>query len=328
MSHKNKPPRFKYLFNATTLQYETVVESKTKHAFKTVAFVAAVVLVAGLYFWLYTSALGLDLPKTAILKRENARWVAKMDILSQQLDQQDRVLRGIEERDDDVYRSIYGLDEIPEEVKQAGFGGVNRYESLDRYGASPQLRSTVQRLDIMTKRAYLQTNALDEVAMVSKQAGEMVLCVPAVPPINPVKNTYRISSSFGYRSDPVFGRRAFHDGVDFATFLGNPVYSTGDGVIEKVRYQFFGYGNEVIVNHGYGYKTRYAHLNSIDVRVGQKVKRGEKIATVGNTGKSTGPHLHYEVIYKGKQINPSTFYDLAMGTDEYESMVRSNRKQD
>ena len=150
----------------------------------------------------------------------------------------------------------------------------------------------------------------------------MLSCVPAVSPILPEAGKYRISSPFGRRSDPVRKATvAFHEGIDFATFLGNPVYATGDGVVERVRYQFFGYGNEVVIDHGFGYKTRYAHLNSIDVVKGQVLKRGQKIGAVGSTGKSTGPHLHYEVIYKGKQINPSAFMDLTIKPEEYKSMV-------
>lgn len=318
--------RTKYSYNPNTLLYEEKVETLSELLAKNAGFVVAVVVVMVLYLLIFTKVCGFDLPKTAALKRKNAEWVAKMDVLTSQLDQYDRILSGIEQRDDDVYRSIYGLNPIPDEVKQAGFGGANRYEYLDQLGASPALKKTTMRMDVMTKRAYLQTNALDEVMKVSKQTGDMKSCIPAVPPIAPAKNTFRISSPFGNRKDPVFGKRAFHEGVDFATFLGNPVYSTGDGVVERVRYQFFGYGNEILINHGYGYKTRYAHLNSIDVRVGQHLKRGDKIGAVGSTGKSTGPHLHYEVIYKGQHVNPYSFYDLSMPVEEYMTMV--NKAED
>ncbi len=314
----------RYVYNPDTLLYEKKEDSKVIRFAKVAGFVFCVAAVVALNFFIYTQVLGLDLPKTAHLKKKNAEWQAKFEVLNHSLDVAEKILGDIEQRDDDVYRSIFGLEEIPQEVKDAGFGGVNRYSYLDDLGGSTYLKNTVRRLDVMTKRSFIQSNALDEVAMVSHQAGNLISCVPAVAPIMPEPGKYRISSPFGHRSDPV--RKtivAFHEGMDFATFLGNPVYCTGDGVVERVRYQFFGYGNEVIIDHGFGYKTRYAHLNSIDVVKGQALKRGQKIGAVGSTGKSTGPHLHYEVIYKGKQINPSPFMDLTIKSEEYKSMVRT-----
>jgi len=151
----------------------------------------------------------------------------------------------------------------------------------------------------------------------------MASCIPAIPPVNPDPSTYRLSSGFGYRSDPFTGRSKRHTGVDFALKPGNPIYATGDGVVESVKYEFFGYGNHVLIDHGFGYKTRYAHLKSISVVEGMKVKRGECIGESGNSGRSSGPHLHYEVIYKDKHINPANYYDLSITTDEYAEMVRN-----
>lgn len=312
----------KYVYNPDTLMYERQEDSKFHIALKVLLFAGTVVLLVFFYFWFYTRVLGLDLPKTARLKKENAAWVAKFELLNHELDMSERLLDGIEKRDDDVYRSIFGLEDIPQEVKQAGFGGVNRYSYLDDFGASALLKSTVKRLDVLTKRSYIQSKALDEVALVSKQADQLSSCMPGVPPIKPIPGSYRISSGFGYRMHPIKQRRIFHDGLDFATGkVGPGVYATGDGEVEKVRYNFFGYGNEVVINHGFGYKTRYAHLKDIDVKKGQKVKRGEQIGTVGNTGQSTGPHLHYEVLYKTKPIDPAPFMDLTMKPDEYQAMV-------
>ena len=313
----------KYIYNAETLLYEKHEESSAARLFKVLGFVAAVVALVCLYFWLYTSVFGLDLPKTAYLKSENEKWKSRYEMLGHQLDGQESTLNGIEQRDDDVYRSILGLEAIPEEVKQAGFGGANRYAYLDGLGGNELLKKTVKRMDVLTKRAFIQSTALDEVAVVSKQADEMKSCVPAVPPICPEKGKYRVSSSFGRRHDPVYKNKiAFHDGIDFATGkVGYPVYTTGDGVVERVRYQFFGYGNEVIIDHGFGYKTRYAHLHSINVTQGQKLKRGQQIGQVGNTGKSTGPHLHYEILFKNKAVDPMSFMDLSMKPEEYNAMV-------
>jgi len=310
-----------YIYNPETMLYEAVGVPGWKIWLRRFALISGAVGMGFLYFWIYTSVLGLDLPKTARLKKKNAEWVAKMEILDRQIDLYDETLSGLEDRDDNVWRSIFGLSVIPDEVKNSGFGGVNRYEWLDESGASPELKRTMMRLDVMTKRTYIQSKALDEVSLVSRTAGDMVSCVPAVPPILPKQGTYHISSYFGYRRDPVFGGRRFHEGVDLASHKGNPVYATGDGVVEKVTFQFRGYGNEVVVNHGFGYKTRYAHLNVVDVAVGNYLKRGDRIGEVGNTGKSTGPHLHYEVLYRGSPVNPMHFMDMSMPVEEYIAMV-------
>ena len=310
-----------YKYNPDTLLYEIVEVPKWRvHVIWVLKALGGIAL-AFLYFWIYTTVLGLDMPKTAILKRKNAEWVGRMEILNRQLDLYDETLHGIEERDDHVYRSMFGLNEIPEDVKQAGFGGVNRYSYLDELGGSPLLKSTLVRMDVMTKRTYLQTKALDEVNLISRTAGDMVSCVPAVIPIRPLKGSYHISSTFGYRRDPVYGGRRFHEGMDFAADIGTPIYVTGDGVVESVRHQFYGYGNVVVVDHGFGYKTRYAHMNSVDVGVGMRLKRGDKIGEVGKTGKSTGPHLHYEVIYKGKPVNPYHYMDTGISLEEFSAMI-------
>ncbi len=312
----------KYVYNDKTLLYEIHEDTKTVKFFKVFGFVFLAVCFAALYFWLYLSVFHLELPKTARLKKENMKWVAEFEVLNHKMDTDENVLDGIEKRDDDVYREIFGLEEIPQEVKRAGFGGVNRYAYLDELGGSPFLKQTVRRMDVLTKRSFVQSKALDEVSLVSKHADKLTSCMPSVPPIIPKKYSYRISSNFGYRVHPIHKRRIFHEGVDFATGVEGPgVYCTGDGVVERVKYNFFGYGNEVVVDHGFGYKTRYAHMLNIIVKKGDTVRRGQNLGTVGNTGSSTGPHLHYEVLYRGKHMDPLSFMDLTMGADEYASMI-------
>jgi murein DD-endopeptidase MepM/ murein hydrolase activator NlpD len=199
---------------------------------------------------------------------------------------------------------------------------VNRYERYDLMNADGLLKNTAIRLDVLTKKTYVQSRSFDEVAQLSKRAGDMASCIPAIPPINPDKRKYRLSSPFGYRSDPFSGRSTLHRGVDFSLKPGNPIYATGDGVVESVSFEFFGYGNSVVIDHGFGYKTRYAHMKSISVAEGMPVKRGECLGQSGNSGKSSGPHLHYEVLYKGRPVNPYNFYDLDMTPEEYATMVQ------
>ena len=316
---KNK----RYIFNSKTLMYEVQKRSKTSRVVYSATIFALSLGLAVLYFWLYTSVLGFELPKTALLKKQNAEWCSKMEVMNRQLDTYDDALTSLQMRDDDIYRSIFGMHEIPAEVRNAGFGGVNRYAHYDGMDQGGLLKSTAVRLDVLTKKTCVQSKSFDEVAQLSKRAGDMASCIPAIPPIVPDRSIYRLSSSFGYRIDPVYGRSARHQGEDFALDPGNPIYATGDGIVESVRFDFFGYGNNVTIDHGFGYKTRYAHMKTIGVVEGMKVKRGECIGESGNSGKSTGPHLHYEVIYKNSPVNPSNYYDLTITPEEYATMVQN-----
>lgn len=316
---KNK----RYILNPRTLVYEVKKRSRMSSLWRFVALSAVSLCMAALYFWVYTSVLGLEPPKTLLLRKQNAEWCSKVEVMNRHLDQYDEALASLQMRDDDIYRSIFGMDEIPAEVRNAGFGGVNRYAHYDAVDPDGLLKGTVVRLDVLAKKSYVQSRSFDEVALLSKRAGDMASCIPAIPPINPDPAKYRFSSSFGYRKDPISGRTARHTGVDFAMKTGNPIYVTGDGVVESVKFEFFGYGNHVVIDHGFGYKTRYAHLKSIGVVEGMKVKRGECIGLSGNSGKSSGPHLHYEVIYKGSPVNPANYYDLTITPEEYATMVQN-----
>ncbi len=314
----------KYIFNPRTLKYEAMKRSRMSRFVRFALLLAVSICMTAIYFWLYTSVLRLEPPKTLILKKQNAEWCSKVEVMNRQLDMYDEALASLQMRDDDIYRSIFGMDEIPAEVRNAGFGGVNRYAHYDAMDPEGLLKNTAVRLDVLTKKSYVQSRSFDEVALLSKKAGDMASCIPAIPPINPDPEKFRFSSSFGYRPDPKTGRTTFHKGVDFAMKPGNPIYATGDGIVESVEFEFFGYGNNVVIDHGFGYKTRYAHLKSIGLVEGMKVKRGECIGLSGNSGKSTGPHLHYEVIYKNRPVNPYNYYDMSMAPEEYASMVQNS----
>ena len=311
----------RYKLNPETLLYEIEKASAKSRAVKIVMLVAASIALSSVYFWLATDVFGLELPKTVLLKKTNARWISRMDLMNRQMDIYDASLEGLGIRDDEIYRNIFGMNVIPDEVRNAGFGGVNRYEFLDVLPENSILRSTTVRLDVLTKKTYVQSRSYDEIEAMSKKAGDMASCIPAVPPIAPDKSKYRLSSPYGYRSDPITGVSKMHTGFDFACKPGNPVYATGDGTVESVSFEFFGYGNSVLIDHGFGYKTRYAHLKMVYVSEGMKLKRGECIGETGNSGRSTGPHLHYEVMYRGRYVNPYNYFDMTMPLDEYSSMV-------
>ncbi len=274
------------------------------------------------YMWFYVFVLGADLPKTAILKLQNAIWSTRMDQMSKQLDRYDQLLSLMEMRDNRIYRSVYGLDEIPQAVRGSGLGGEHRYAALE----GTALLGITRRLDVLEKRAYIQSKSFDDVAAVQQTAGDMALHIPAIPPMNTDPSTYRMSSPFGYRSDPLLGYTKRHTGMDFACPPGNPIYATGDGVVVLAKYDHSGYGRHVEIDHGFGYVTRYAHMSRLDVEVGQVVRRGDCIGLSGRSGRITGPHLHYEVIYRGNYVNPAWYMDLDMPSKDYMEMVRKPAK--
>lgn len=280
-----------------------------------------------LYIHLYVNVFQLELPKTARLRAENKRWQQSADLIDRQMDVYDEALQAIESRDNDVYRTIYGLPDVGEDMKYLLSQEDSRYSYLDKEGASPLLKRLVRRCDAIDRRISLQGGALDEIAALAVRTGDMVACVPNIPPICPEPGKYHVSSRFGYRTDPVYGGKEYHSGIDFAARRGTAVYATGDGVVSLARYRIRGYGNEIVIDHGYGYHTRYAHLSAIDVAEGMKVSRGQRIGAVGNSGKSTGPHLHYEVVYKGTRVNPRNYMDLAMNVSEYRQMTADRERE-
>ena len=312
----------RYVFNSKTLSYEVKKRSKRSRFFRSLTLFAVSLGMAMFYFWLYAYVLDLEPPKTALLKKKNAEWCSRVEMLNRKLDESSEALTSLQMRDDDIYRSIFGMNDIPSEVRNAGFGGVNRYAHYDDVDPNGLLKKTAVRIDVLTKKTFVQSKSFDEVAQLSRRAGEMASCIPAIPPMNPDPKKYRFTSQFGYRRDPFTGRSKRHTGVDFAMKPGNPIYSTGDGVVESVKFELFGYGNQVVIDHGFGYKTRYAHLKSVGVAEGMKVKRGECIGLSGNSGRSSGPHLHYEVLYRNSHVNPANYFDLSITPEEYATMVQ------
>lgn len=317
----------KYILNSETLLYEMKEVSLKSKVFKGLLLFAGSVAMAVLYIWLFTSVLGYDLPKTAFLKAERARWDARMDLMNTKLDRCEESIEALRVRDDDIYRSIFGMNEIPAGVRNAGIGGVDRYSFLDGLESDDRLKNTALRIDRLTRKVYVQSKSFDEVAAVSKTAGDMASCIPAIPPIVPDPSRYKMSSPFGYRTDPFTGASRMHTGLDFAMKIGNPVYATGDGVVESVKFEFFGYGNSITIKHGFGYETIYAHLNSVKVIEGMRVKRGDCIGESGKSGRSSGPHLHYEVVYKGRKVNPANYLDMSMSVQEYSDMLRMRESE-
>ena len=312
----------KYVFNTETLSYEVDKGYARRRALRVVSMIVLSSLTAFFNLWLLTWVLEIELPKTTLLKKKNAALLSQVEVLGTGIREYDERLTALQMRDNDIYRTVLGMGRIAPEVRNAGFSGANRYLWLDDSDYNAGFRTAVVRTDVLLKKAYIQSKSYDEVERLAKQAGNMASCVPIIPPINPDKRKYHLSSRFGGRIDPKYHRPAFHHGLDFAASVGYPVYATGDGVVESVSLSVHGYGNQIVIDHGFGYRTRYAHLSFVNVAEGMRVKRGENIGNVGNSGKSTGAHLHYEVIYKGRPTNPMNYMDLDMTTEEYATMAQ------
>lgn len=311
----------RYIFNHKTLSFEVEKVSASGKLLKGAALLVASLLAAGLYFSIYLAFSGNVTPKQKILEHSNARLASKLDMASSRLDiYQDR-LDFLAERDNSVYRSIFGMEEIPYDVRDAGYGGTDRYERFRYYAGADDLTVTVKRLDMLNKKAYIQSLSFDDVYRLSMQAGDMASCIPAIPPITTDPSVTRYSSSFGYRSDPGNKQIRMHSGVDLAAPTGTPIHATGNGKVCRIGYDYYGYGHYVMIDHGFGYKTRYGHMSKISVTEGQEVERGQYIGDVGNTGRSFGSHVHYEVIYKERPVNPVNYFDFDMLPEEYAAMV-------
>lgn len=310
----------RYEFNAQTLAYEVHTTSLRKRFSKGLFLFCLSLLVSLGYYFLYTHYFGLETPKTIWLKQKHASANSRFELMERQFEHDNLVLEELQMRDNNIYRPVFGMEELSEDVRNAGFGGVNRYAHLESVSSSNSLLDAVKNMDVIYKKAFVQSRSYDEVSMLAKRADEMAQCVPAIPPV--ALDKVRLSSLFGYRTDPVYGGRRMHQGIDLSGNTGEPIYVSGNGKVVEVRRNFFGYGREIVVDHGFGYKTRYAHLHTMLVKVGDIVRRGDQIGTMGNTGKSKGVHLHYEVIYRDRRVNPLNYYNDEVRGEEYKSMVK------
>lgn len=310
--------RDRFIFNTHTLSYEKAVVGWGTRILRILSF-----LVAALLFSLIISTIYyrfVDSPKEKILKAELNEMKDQYYLMNQEVDRLSSVLDGLHYRDGNVYRVLFEADPIDDDVWQAGSGGVNKYRFLEKYDNGDLMKDIAQKVDRLKKQMVIQSKSYDEIAELVKNKEKMLMSIPSVQPILN-KNLKHMASGYGWRIDPVYKIQRFHEGMDFTCPVGTKAYVTGDGVVEEVNYSFSGYGNEVVVNHGYGYKTRYAHLSKSMVSRGQKLKRGDVVGYTGNTGKSTGPHLHYEVLKNGQAVNPVYFYYNDLKDADFQKML-------
>ena len=310
--------KIKYYYDTKTLSYKPIkLNSGEKIRGYFIFFLSSILLS---FFILLIFYQFFDSPKEKRLKLEIQNLTSQYEIINNDMQQVEIVLDEIQERDDNIYRVIFEADPIPTSIRKQGFGGVNRYEKLLGLSNSELMINTSKKIDQLTKQLYLQSKSFDEVIDLAKNKSNMLASIPAIQPVAN-KDLKRMASGYGYRIHPIYKTRKMHYGMDFSAKTGTEIYATGDGVVSKIKRSKRGYGNYVKINHGFGYETLYAHMSKYIVKKGQKVKRGEVIGFVGNSGISTAPHLHYEVRKDNKKINPVNFYYNDLSPEEYEKML-------
>ena len=261
---------------------------------------------------------------TEALLREISQLETQYHKLSDELLGMDKVLENIQERDASVHRMMFGMDPIDRDVWNGGVGGSKKYSEITRYpNSSDWLLSTMEKVDRLKRQMKIQSESLDTVISLAQDREKMLASIPSIKPVRSDKlsRNIKLLSGFGYRIHPIYKVRKLHTGIDFTAPAGTPIQATGDGKVVEVDHKRTGYGNHVIIDHGYGYKTLYGHMHRIDVKPGQTVKKGQQIGLVGNTGASTAPHCHYEIIYKGNKINPIHYCMDGLSPEEYQDLV-------
>lgn len=307
-----------YKYNPKTQAYDRIYPTFKHRVITALRRFFANAGVAAVIFVILIMIFGL--PSEKELKSENSRLLSQYKLMSRELDNALAVLEDIRMRDDNLYRVMFNADPIPEDVRQFDYAGTARYDSLESMDNARLVIATTAKLDLLKRQLYVQSNSFDEIVQMYRGKDEMYKCIPAIQPVAN-KNLKQMASGYGNRIDPIYGTVRYHAGMDFSAAVGTDIYATGDGTVEDAGWES-GYGNCVVIDHGYGYKTRYAHMSRIGVRSGEKVIRGQVIGAVGNTGKSTGPHLHYEVIVKGRTVNPVNYYYMDLTPEEYDEMIK------
>jgi murein DD-endopeptidase MepM/ murein hydrolase activator NlpD len=308
----------KYHFNPELLRFERIQKTAADWLKSFFFHVFTGISTGLIFFALYISF--FDTPLTKKLRDENEQLKIQYKVLQKQSDQIKTVLDDLQQRDNNLYRAILEAEPIPLNVREGSFSGTNRYASFDKMTNAELMSKSTQQIDVLNKMVYVQSKSYDELLNLVKNKEVRLLCIPSIQPVLN-KDLTRTASGYGRRIDPVYRVPSFHYGMDFTAPIGTAIYATGEGKVTFTGWKN-GFGNTVVINHGYQYETLYGHMNKISVTNGQQVKRGDIIGAIGNTGKSTGPHLHYEVHYRGKPQNPANYYFMDLSPEEYDQMIK------
>ncbi len=310
--------KIRYKFNTKTLSYEKAVTPFRTRFFRVISFLGTAsvigvisVVIAFKYF---------DSPKEKQLRRELEKMQLQYDLVNRKIDNMSQVMLDMANRDDNIYRVIFEAEPIPSDIRQAGFGGVDRYSALEGYNNSQLMVSLTQKVDRLTKEIYIQSKSFDDVVKMANGKKELLASIPAIMPVSN-RDLRHAPGGFGWRIHPIYKTQEFHPGMDFAAPQGTEIYATGDGTVTVADAKSQGYGNHVVINHGYGYETLYGHMLKYVVVEGQKVKRGQLIGYVGSTGLSTAPHCHYEVHKNGELMNPINYYYNDLTPAQYAKLI-------
>ncbi len=308
----------RYKYNPETLSYEVVEPSTGQRVWKIMSYVTAGLVFA--FVSVVIAYIFFPSPNEKKQERRLAELQGNYNKLHKKMAEVNKVLDDLQERDDNIYRTIFEAEPLPEGVRNGGIGGVNRYREIETLEDGVLIAKATKRLDSLTKRMYIQSVSFDEVIRMAREKEKLLASIPGIQPIAN-KDLKRMASGFGHRIHPVYKTWKMHAGMDFSAPSGTEIYATGDGIVEIAKQRGNGYGRYVVINHGYSYKTLYAHCSKILVKKGQKIKRGHVIGLVGSTGTSIAPHLHYEVIKNGVKINPINFYFNDLSPAEFEQMI-------
>ena len=308
----------KYKFNHETLSFDKMKLGIKQLLLRLFAYFVGSLFLAGVYGFIF--AFIFDSPKEKALKREIEQLTLQYELMNREMENVEKVLGHLEETDDNLYRTIFEAEPVPSSYREGGIGGVNRYAELEGFTNSELIIETATRLDKIRKKIYVQSQSFDELIAYAKEKEEMLSCIPAIQPVSN-KDLKRTAGGFGYRIHPIYKISKFHNGMDFTAPTGTEVYATGNGVVSLVKSERRELGNHIVIDHGFGYETIYAHLDRFNIRKGQKIKRGDIIGFVGSTGLSTAPHLHYEVKINGRNVDPALYFFNDLTPHEYDNMI-------
>ena len=313
--------RIKYYYDTETCKYERIKVKKRDVIINALGFLSLVLICAAVIVVILNQY--FETPKTMRQAQALEDYETRFELMQEQVINMEKMLGVLQEKDDNVYRVVFEAEPIPQTVREAGSGGARRYRDILESDLENKdlVVSTMEKIDRVKKKMYIQTKSYDEIVELAMNKDKLYQALPAIQPISN-KQLRRLSSGYGWRTDPILKVRSFHEGIDFSAPRGTPIYATGDGVVKYTRNDLNGYGLYMVIDHGYGYRTLYGHMSTYNARAGQNVKRGEIIGYVGNSGKSTGPHLHYEVHKNGQHVNPVNYFYKDLNAKEYEEILR------
>ncbi len=318
--------KVKYYYDSENLAYRKIITKTRKKIGVVLLFLVASGLFGVLSFIILLNTPYFETPKNKKQAREIENLKLRYAILNKKMEEVEDVIEIIEERDNNLYRVYFNASPIPEEERKSGFKDANRYKDLEGYDNSQLVTNTTKRIDVLRKELAIQSKSLDDILKMAKAKDKLLAAIPAIQPVKN-ENLKSMVSGFGYRTDPFTKARKMHEGMDFTAKTGTPIYATGDGVVAKADNTASGYGNHIVIRHGFGYETLYGHLSKYKCRAGQSIKRGNVIGYVGSTGRSEGPHLHYEVHKNGKVVNPLNFYYGNISAVEYVAIAQAANQE-